>query len=265
MTQNATGNQGGNTNGPKNVTVSGKISVEYDPKAVNNVANAIREQTTAQDNAGNASDGISNRGVQQQRRANNISIWALGLSSIGLVATLVIIWLNFRGINAAESALAETRIEFEAINRPFLQIGNVKFIFPDTIRAENRLVAHFDIVNMGKTPAKLLHYDWDDLIRGGTDAAAIAVIDTIIRTRHGLENGTIGNESEGRYPVDGSGDSLSYQFAKWLKTGYCHYYIFGELEYQSVAGTKRYKYSYIYKILNDGHLEILRNDDVPIK
>jgi len=44
MPQNLSGNTGGNSNDPQKVSVVGKVPIEYDPKALNDIANAIRNQ-----------------------------------------------------------------------------------------------------------------------------------------------------------------------------------------------------------------------------
>src|SRR5579863_6853566 len=104
MKKPSPGNQGGNPNSPEKVSIVGKVLVEYDPKGVNDISNAIRDQTSAQQNAGNASDGISNTGIQQQRRANNIAFGGLIASVISIIATIVIIVLNYKAIDAAKES-----------------------------------------------------------------------------------------------------------------------------------------------------------------
>ncbi|HLX52392.1 MAG TPA: hypothetical protein VKR58_00525 [Aquella sp.] len=136
MKKPSPGNQGGNPNSPEKVSIVGKVLVEYDPKGVNDISNAIRDQTSAQQNAGNASDGISNTGIQQQRRANNIAFGGLIASVISIIATIVIIVLNYKAIDAAkESAttanntLKEQREEFNRINEPTLDVVDVTLAF----------------------------------------------------------------------------------------------------------------------------------------
>ena len=129
MPQNTTGNQAGNSNNPQKVSIVGKVPIEYDPVALKDISKAIHEHTAAQQQAGNAPDSVSERGVKEQKKANGIAKLAALASGLGLAATIVIIVLNYKAINAAnksaavvDSTLKEQRDEFKRINEPLLEV-----------------------------------------------------------------------------------------------------------------------------------------------
>ena len=53
MASNQTSGATGNPNDPKKVSIIGKVPLEYNPKALNDIRDAIRDQTAAQENANN--------------------------------------------------------------------------------------------------------------------------------------------------------------------------------------------------------------------
>jgi hypothetical protein len=157
------GNAGGNPNNPQKVSIVGKVPIEYDPKSLNDVSNAIREQTSAQQNAGNASGGICERGVQQQQRANSIAIVAACLSGLAFVATVVVIVLNFAAISAAnkstaiaDSALTDNQRQFELSNRPFVDLDNIRL---DSLKEGQKPRIIFTLTNKGRFPASITTFN----------------------------------------------------------------------------------------------------------
>jgi hypothetical protein len=73
MPQNTPGSQAGNPNNPQKVSIVGKVPIEYDPVALKDISKAIHEHTAAQQQAGNAPDSVSERGVKEQKKANGIA------------------------------------------------------------------------------------------------------------------------------------------------------------------------------------------------
>jgi hypothetical protein len=190
---NPPSNQAGNPNDPKKVSVSGKVSVEYDPKSLNDISKAIRDQTSAQQNTNNASGGISESGIKQQKRANNIALIAVGLSAVAFVATLAIIVLNYKAINAADksaaiadTAIIENRKQFQLSNRPFIELASIGL---DSVGDGKRPFIKYDLTNTGHFPAEVTRFRsaMDLFIKNATD-------DTVI---HMLQNSmTVKNESK---------------------------------------------------------------------
>jgi 1,4-dihydroxy-2-naphthoate octaprenyltransferase len=76
------GQQGGNSGENKKVTVSGSMSVQFDTRAINNVADAIKKETTRQQQTENQSNVISEGQRKQQKIANAINLFVF-LATLG--------------------------------------------------------------------------------------------------------------------------------------------------------------------------------------
>ena len=119
MPQNPPGGPAGDPNDPKKISIIGKVPTEYDPVALKDIGDAIREQTTAQQNAGNTSNDVPNMALHQQTRANEIAIWALILGGASVVATIVVILLNYKAINVANKSANVADSALEANQKQF--------------------------------------------------------------------------------------------------------------------------------------------------
>jgi hypothetical protein len=161
MPENPSGNPAGNPDDPKKISILGKIPIEYDPVALNNISKAIHEQTNVHEKANNASGGVSEIGIKEQKKANAIAKLAALVSGLGLAATLVVIILNYKAINAAnrstniaDNTLKETKMEFKVLNEPYLEITEPRLVFTDSI---SEMTVYYQLENLKSVPAQIIY------------------------------------------------------------------------------------------------------------
>jgi hypothetical protein len=73
-------------------------------KALDNIANAVHDEASREENAENNGHIIARNSVNEQKRANTISWWAFGISCLVFIATFLLFLWNIKGINAAVKA-----------------------------------------------------------------------------------------------------------------------------------------------------------------
>lgn len=260
MPQNPPGNPAGNPDDPKKVSIVGKIPIEYDAVALNNIHNAIHEQTAAQQQANNASGTISERVINGQKKANTIAIVAAFVSGFGLAATIVIILLNYKAINAAnrsanvaDSTLAESRKEFELSNRPFIEMAALML---DSINEGQRPSVTCNLTNTGRLPALVTRYrsTLGLFFKYASADSVIAMLENSLTEKDEMKVGivpfspiTVNESRTSDIPFPkGRIDSI--------RAGLLYFALVIQIRYTNLITKSRYAMVQILKIEDKGHL-----------
>lgn len=196
--------------------------------------------------------------TQQMARADSIAAEATkALAQISEVNTAIANHSLKTQINSIE----ENKKQFQIENRPFLQLGDFEISnFERTNNNETVLPIKFRVVNFGRFPAQILEVNYDNLLRGDTNA--IDSIDVYKKKYNTNYNVTIGNVSNGGMPIDGTVYIEDWVYEKIQKNEW-NYFLFGEIKYKCPTTGKYYKYQFIYRIQLSGYkdIKVLRNID----
>jgi|SRR5450432_2896498 len=147
---------------PQRVSVSGKVSVEYDPAGINNIANAIRSESARNEGAANQIEEAENRQADEQRRSNTIAILATGISAAMFIATLLVFFQSKDAIKAAnksasvaENTFKEVKKEFEIDNEPYIEANSIG---TNIFKIGDPIVFHYKISNLSKYPLRIIEF-----------------------------------------------------------------------------------------------------------
>lgn len=252
-------------NTPKKVAVSGKVSVEYDPRGISDVAKAIREEKTAAANEKDKNKQITDKQITQQTRGNTIAKAANWLTAAMVIATVAVFWQSRDAIRAAnrsatfaDSTFQEVKKEFKVENEPILQLDS--FII-DTLKPNSAINFRYVIKNLGKYPVRVISAatmsatkvntpDFEDVERQAKDGSIV--------NRYVVFGTPLDMNSPGDEPLP-IGNFLA------LARGKAYLYYWGYIRYENLSNKgekKEYKYMLRLNIPQKTQVLII-NDNVP--
>jgi hypothetical protein len=253
---------------PQRVSVSGKVSVEYDSTEINNVANAIRNESTRNQGAAQQIEEAENRQADEQSRGNTIAIWATIISAAMFFATLLVFFQSKDAIKAAnksadvaEKTFKEVKKEFEFENRPFIFMAYFKI---DSLKARTKYTYTIYVKNFGKIPTYI------ETIKAGM----------MFSTNDTLDKDSFQYEPENIRPTyyflpisdtlrwPGYGKYITDDMLNMITHLKLFPFVYGEFNFVDLATKRRGSYIYCFRVFWDGrfiptknHNDIIEEND----
>jgi hypothetical protein len=168
------------------------------------------------------------------------------------VATIILAWFTYGLVKEALIARGYTEIQ----NRPFVQLGDIRI---DSINENKPIAISFNIIDMGKFPAKI--YDgYLSITYGNTSIEEIDKVQRLIPTPF---NNIVSNETKLFYNIKDNSPLEKNRFEQ-IRNGTEFVYLGGKFKYESFITNKKFEYNFIYQLgynANGFYVVAIRNTD----